>query len=141
MGWKPTGFAAFHWQVLSFGRRDGDPDRTERMQDVNDLVTMFPEEWDMGRSILLLVALCACSATPGYREVATLDAGPDGHRYRVYRTADKVEVHRINRIYRPSLEGVLLGADMAIRTATGCRAARGSLKGDWAIIKARLDCG
>ncbi|MEC7765225.1 MAG: hypothetical protein VX874_25190 [Pseudomonadota bacterium] len=65
----------------------------------------------------------------------------ESSRFSVWRDGDRVEVIRLSREMLPRLSVVLARAEGAIRQATGCRVVAGSLKGDQAVVTARLACG
>ncbi|MAM63735.1 MAG: hypothetical protein CMH11_19805 [Maritimibacter sp.] len=62
-------------------------------------------------------------------------------RFSVWRNGDRVEVIRISPEALPRLSVVLARAEVAIERATGCRVWQGTLKGDQAVVTARLACG
>lgn len=65
-----------------------------------------------------------------------------GSTFNVYmRSGSKtVEVHRVSFEALPGRRLVLSKAKRAIEIATGCQVRKGSLKGDQAIIKAKVNC-
>jgi hypothetical protein len=65
----------------------------------------------------------------------------DGTAFTVYRRGDAVEVYRTTPEFMPRRSVVFARAEQAIRQATGCAVAEGSLIGDAALMKAALDCG
>ena len=65
----------------------------------------------------------------------------EGSTFSVHRREDLVEVYRTSFEMLPSLPRVLRNAELAIVQATGCKVRSGSLQGDQALIKARLNCG
>ncbi len=96
----------------------------------------------MCRLVLALpFALLACdSPTPavGRWEKATLDVG--GMTFGVHWNGEAAEAYRTSFHLRPQLSDVAANAALAIEKASGCAVRSGSLGGDHAIIKARLDC-
>lgn len=65
----------------------------------------------------------------------------EGSRFSVWRDGDRVEVIRVSPEALPRLSVVLARAEVAIERATGCPVRSGSLKGDQAVVTARLACG
>jgi len=65
----------------------------------------------------------------------------DGFVFSVRQNGDRAEAMRINRVWRPHESAILTAAEKAIRQETRCDIAKNSLRGDQAIIKARLTCG
>ncbi|MEE9427287.1 MAG: hypothetical protein V3V25_03975 [Paracoccaceae bacterium] len=65
-----------------------------------------------------------------------------GSTFNVYMRSgtSQVEAHRVSFEMLPSLVITLTNAHRAIEVATGCRVESGSLQGEQAIIKARVDC-
>lgn len=64
----------------------------------------------------------------------------EGSRFSVWREGDRVEVIRVSPEALPRLSVVLARAEVAIERATGCPVRSGSLKGDQAVVTARLAC-
>lgn len=64
-----------------------------------------------------------------------------GSRFSVWRVGEEVEVLRTSPEALPRLSVVLARAEQAIVLATGCAVRAGTMIGDQALIKARLDCG
>lgn len=64
----------------------------------------------------------------------------EGSLFAVHRRGADVEVYRVSFEPLPRLETVLARALTAIETATGCGVAPGSLSGDQALIRARVEC-
>ena len=104
---------------------------------------MFAQGWGMIRTLCILPLLlgAACS-TPSPRFIGTeaREVTVEGMRFRVYRRADQVEVHRTGGGL-PKKSRVLLGAAETIERATGCPVRPRSMAGDQAIIVAEIDCG
>lgn len=93
-------------------------------------------------AILLSVALAACSS-PGieyWRADPPRRVEAGGHRFDVYVAEDKVQVIRLDRTWLPRQAEVFPAAVAAIGSATGCAVREGSVKGDVAIVNARIDC-
>ena len=92
-------------------------------------------------AIFTLALLSACDSpsmafqgTPGTR----VEIG--GSTFSVHRREDRVEVYRVSVEMLPNRAEVLAKAELAIEQATGCKVWKGTLKGDQALIKARLAC-
>lgn len=94
---------------------------------------------------LLLViglALSGCdSPSPQFFHGERREVMADGMSYTVFRVGNEVEVYRTNPMILPRLSLVFAGAKAAIAKATGCAVKDGSLEGDAALMRARLDCG
>jgi hypothetical protein len=91
--------------------------------------------------IYFVVFLTSCASVSmlgqPMKEVVVADS-----TFRVYMRSGSqiVEVHRVSFEPLPSRILVLVKAARAIEIATGCGIQNGSLEGDQAIIKARVDC-
>lgn len=95
----------------------------------------------VGLTLCLALALAGCdSPSPrmmsGERHAVVID----GTAFTVYRRGDAVEVYRTTAELMPRRSVVFARAEQAIRLATGCEVAHGSLVGDAALMKAALDC-
>jgi hypothetical protein len=92
--------------------------------------------------LVFLVGLAGCS-TPSPRFIGSdrMEVSVGAARFAVYQRADEVEVLRISRTFLPKESAVILGAIQAIEQATGCPVRPRSVKGDQAIITAKIDCG
>lgn len=91
--------------------------------------------------LLLFVMLSACqSPSPRFLDSPKLEVSAAGFTYAVYVDADEVEVHRTSRALHPELSKVVSGAVIAVEQVTRCKVVPGSVKGDQAIIKAKIDC-
>ncbi|MFA5581235.1 MAG: hypothetical protein WDA25_04705, partial [Paracoccaceae bacterium] len=92
--------------------------------------------------VLVMFILAAC-ATPTLMGQGVQDVSAGGFDYRVYTApgSDLVEIHRVSFEFPPpSRTLVLAGAAEAARIATGCALREGSLAGDHALVRARVDC-
>jgi hypothetical protein len=107
------------------------------------MLTIGEEDRAMRRLVpLALVALAACnSPSPKFMSGAQQEVTVESSTFAVWRVDDRVEVIRTSREFRPRLSVVHDRARVAIRQATGCRVWKGTLKGDHAVIEARLACG
>jgi len=97
--------------------------------------------------ILLIVATLGVTAAcdgPGLALVGGYvnEVRIDGSRFRVYLQpgGNRVEAHRISPEPLPSLVVTFERAHRAIEQATGCTVAPESLRGDWAIVQAKVNC-
>lgn len=63
-----------------------------------------------------------------------------GHRFTVNFTSTRAEAYRTNPAWRPSQAEVFERAAQAMEQASGCKAVRGSLRGDVALVEADLIC-
>lgn len=92
--------------------------------------------------LLTALALIGCnSPSPRFMDSPHVEVEVDGSRFSVRRDGDRVEVIRTSPKVLPRLSVVLARAEVAIQRATGCRVWSGSLKGDQAVVTARLACG
>ncbi len=90
---------------------------------------------------LAIMALTGCSApSPGFAPAQSVTVIEDGLTFVVHRAGDRVEVLRSSFIMLPEHGRVLSAARRAIVRATGCAVVPGSLRGDVAMMVARLDC-
>ncbi|WP_292019030.1 hypothetical protein [Maritimibacter sp. UBA3975] len=91
---------------------------------------------------LACAALAACnSPSPRFMDSPHVEVTVETSRFSVWRNGDRVEVIRISPEALPRLSVVLARAEVAIERATGCRVWQGTLKGDQAVVTARLACG
>lgn len=87
-------------------------------------------------------ALSACdSPSPQFMRGERFEAAVDGSTFTIWRQGDAVEVYRTSPEMLPRVSEVFAKAEVAIRRTTGCGVATGSMAGDAALMKARLDCG
>ncbi len=97
---------------------------------------------------MLLFLLCpllaaACDGpSPAFVGQPVREVTVDDSRFRVFMKigSGQVEAHRISPEPLPSLVLTLEKAYRAIEVATGCVVVAGSLRGDQAIVLARVDC-
>ncbi|MEL6168360.1 MAG: hypothetical protein AAFR35_06690 [Pseudomonadota bacterium] len=61
-------------------------------------------------------------------------------RFVVFDYGDRAEAYRTSRGSIPPKRAVLAGGARAMELATGCSVASRTLRGDQAVVKARLDC-
>lgn len=89
--------------------------------------------------MVVLVAGCA-SAGMQRQPMQVVDVA--GSTFRVYMKSGSnlVEVHRVSPEALPSRFLTLANAERAIEIATGCGLKDGSLRGDQAIVVAKVDC-
>jgi hypothetical protein len=91
---------------------------------------------------LPVIALAGCDTpSPRFMSGERRAVSVDGTAFTVYRTGDSVEVYRTTPQLLPRRSVVFASAERAIRQATGCAVADGSLLGDVALMQATLDCG
>jgi len=89
----------------------------------------------------LFVGLAACdSPSPRMMSGERQEVAISGSTFTVYRKGTEVEVYRTSPEMLPRLSEVFAKAEQAIRQTTGCAVKDGSLVGDAALIRARLDC-
>lgn len=62
------------------------------------------------------------------------------HKFTVNFTSTRAEAYRTNPVWRPSRGDVFERAAQAMEKASGCKAVRGSLSGDVALVEADLIC-
>ena len=93
-------------------------------------------------AILTLLPVGCDSPSLEMRGGAVREVMVDGSRFRVYMKAGgyRVEAHRISPEMLPGKVETFSRAYRAIERATGCNVVAGSLGGDRAIIKARVNC-
>lgn len=88
-----------------------------------------------------LFVLVACSS-PGLQfqgsDAQRVEVG--GWTMDVYRSEKRAQVIRLNRVRLPSAEDMFNRAEIAIETTTGCKVVKGSIRGDAAVVNARLRC-
>lgn len=90
---------------------------------------------------ILLLALAACdSPSPRFAGGERSLIEVEGSRFSVYRVRDEVEAYRLSREARPREEEVRRRAILGIEAATGCWVRPGSVSGDQAIVRAKIDC-
>lgn len=91
--------------------------------------------------VALLFALSGCN-TPqaGFRYDLQKNITVGQNSFVVYANQTQAQVVRLNRIRLRDTGQVALDATVAIEETTGCVVRRGSIKGDPALIKARLKC-
>ena len=93
-------------------------------------------------SLALVGALAACaSPSPRMMSGERHDIEIAGTAFTVFRKGDEVEVYRTTPELLPRMSEVFAKAEQAIRQTTGCAVEDGSLVGDAALMKARLNCG
>lgn len=91
--------------------------------------------------VLLLVAGCD-SPNPRFLGGSVQEIVVDESRFCVFMQhgGNKIEAHRVSVEPLPSLVLTLDKAYRAIEQATGCHVVDGSLRGDQAVILAKVDC-
>ena len=75
-----------------------------------------------------------------FRDAVTVRAEAGGSLFSIHAKGDRVEVYRISREWRPNRAVILARSAEAIRKGTGCDVVEGSLSGDQAIQRAKIDC-
>ncbi len=87
------------------------------------------------------LALAGCdSPSVGLMGAQKTQVTIGGSRFSVHWRNDRAEAYRVSVEYLPDGAEILARAEQAIIQATGCQIRKGSLAGDVALIKARLDC-
>ena len=90
---------------------------------------------------LALVVLAGCdSPSPRFMDAERREVTVQGATFSVYRVGDNVEVIRTSSEYLPRVSEVMSKAAIAIHQATGCPMKAGTMKGDTALMEARLEC-
>ncbi len=69
-----------------------------------------------------------------------LETEVGGSRFVVFRRENKVEIYRVSREFMPRWGETRTKAVRAVEQTTGCKVRPNSLKGDVALMTARLDC-
>lgn len=91
--------------------------------------------------ILLFGALSACdSPSVAFMGSQKTTVEIDGTHFSVHRREDRVEVYRTSFELLPKRTEILAKAEIAIEQATGCMVWKDTLKGDQALLTARLAC-
>lgn len=93
--------------------------------------------------VLFLFLLLGCdSTTPAVArwDKATVEEG--GMRFGLHwsRSEGRVEAYRLSKHLMPRLSEVSAKAVRAIERSSGCKVRPGTVEGDVAILKARLNC-
>lgn len=89
----------------------------------------------------LSLPLAGCdSPSPRFAGAERHEVRVGGSTFTVFRKDDEVEVYRTSMEVLPRLSVVLANAQTAIVQGTGCAVREGSLTGDPALIRARLNC-
>jgi len=94
-------------------------------------------------SVFCALLLASCdSPSPQFMhsETATYKATVEGSTFSVHQRNDWVEVYRTSFETLPRVPVILARAKIAIEQTTGCKVIEGSLSGDQAIQRARVDC-
>ena len=95
----------------------------------------------MRYTVSLLCLLAACSSPdPGFTEAERIEVVVEGTRFHVFSQGTRVEIIRTSGEPFRALKHVPRKAEVAIARATGCVVVKGSLTGDVALMRARLDC-
>ena len=99
------------------------------------------------RRALVAAALCAAAAaagcsspSPRFGGAAPVVVEVGRYRFDVYARGDEAQAIRTNPLPFPPLVEVRAAAAEAIRRATGCEVPAGGVRGDVAIVTARLSC-
>ncbi len=91
--------------------------------------------------VILLMVFAACdSPSVAFMGAPKTVVVIEGSTFSVHRREDRVEVYRTSFEILPPRAQVLRRAELAIKQATGCKVRAGTLRGDQALIKARLTC-
>jgi len=64
----------------------------------------------------------------------------EGSTFSVWQRGEEAEIYRTSPEFLPRMSTVFARAEKAVRIATGCVVSSGSMVGDAALMKARLDC-
>lgn len=88
---------------------------------------------------MMAAPLAGCDGpTPHFAGIAPVTVTVDGSTFAVRRRNDLAEAIRTNTEFAPRMGPIAGRAERAIAQATGCRVR--DLRGDQAVILARLDC-
>ncbi|WP_299194140.1 hypothetical protein [uncultured Litoreibacter sp.] len=92
--------------------------------------------------LLALTACIAACSTPGVEVWGGTNSRQSvgAYSFTVNHTRTRAEAYRTNFALRPPRAEVFASAALAMELASGCKAVRGSLSGDVALIKADLIC-
>ncbi len=95
----------------------------------------------MKRFAILVVFLGACN-TPSVDQWGGQSSAQSvgAFTFTVHHRSDRAEAYRTNLAWRMNRATVFEAAARAMEQASGCKAVRGSLAGDVALIKADLIC-
>ena len=91
--------------------------------------------------LIPLAALAACASPhplSGLRDQVTVDAG--GYSFAINYSQDRAEVTRLTRVWRPDYADVQAAAVAAVIKGTGCAPDLGSVSGDVALLRMKIDC-
>lgn len=93
--------------------------------------------------IFLLVLLGCDSTTPAVAlwQKATETEGGMTFGLHWDRLEGRAEAYRTSKHFMPRLSEVSRNAVIALERASGCKVRPGTVEGDVAILKARIDCG
>ena len=97
--------------------------------------------WLLAGLVFTIVSLAGCdSPSPRMRGAAAQTVEVAGSTFGVHWLGSEVEIYRTSMEFMPRLGEVMAKAEQAVEIATGCRVVPGSLKGDAALMVARIDC-
>lgn len=90
----------------------------------------------------VLVFLAACSSSPvGFMSVQKQVIKVEGSTFEIRIKGDKAEAIRTNFEFVPKIGDIFPKASKAMEIASGCTVVPNSMKGDPALMVAKLNCG
>ena len=90
---------------------------------------------------LVLFTLAACdSPHPAFNAMQRQTITVQGSTFQVRIRSDIAEAIRTNFEFNPKSRAVFPKATKAIEIASGCKVVPGSMEGDPALVRARIDC-
>ncbi|MEZ5911553.1 MAG: hypothetical protein R3D84_04385 [Paracoccaceae bacterium] len=90
--------------------------------------------------LVVLLAGCANSPAPEFRNALKTDVVRDGRSYQVYHDYEKVEVVRLGWAGRSEHRAIRATMIALIPEVTGCRLIEGTLEGDSGEMRGRISC-
>ena len=89
-----------------------------------------------------LILLAACSSPhPAFMSVQAQVIEVQGSTFKIWVKGDKAEAIRTNFEFVPKIGDTFPKASKAIEIASGCTVVPGSMRGDPALMVAKLKCG
>lgn len=91
---------------------------------------------------LITAPLAGCdSPSPRMMGAAHETVTVEGSTFGVHWTGTEAEIYRTSFEALPRLSVTMAKAERAVVLATGCKVVAGSLRGDAALMTAKIDCG
>jgi hypothetical protein len=91
-------------------------------------------------ALAVTAGLAACDSPSPWLDGQQATVSQGGMTFGIHWRGDYAEAYRTNFMVRPRLSEVARNAALAIEQATGCKVRPATVKGDHAIITARIDC-